>query len=389
MIRDLPSLLAPGDLLVLNDTKVFRARLHGTISAKGGSSSNDGRAASGGDEKPIELLLVRPAHFSLSPSHWEGERSAPARASACSDPSVGGEGERQGSEWLALGKPGKRFRPGNAVMIGKLRGTVRERLADGSLRIAFDRPAAAVIAYANRVGEVPTPPYVATSVQRLADYQTTYARRVGSVAAPTAGFHLTPRLLARLRTKGVHIASVTLHVGLGTFQPIRVERIEDHVMHAEWAEVPAATMRAIAQTKTGGGRIIAVGTTTLRTLEGAAHLHAEGQKSFSPSPHRGEGERVGERRSWDTLQPFAGWINIFIVPGFRFRVADALLTNFHLQKSTLLILVSAFAAPGGRSLRGRDRILRAYRSALRRGYRFYSFGDAMLIGEFPRALTAL
>ncbi|MDO8599411.1 MAG: tRNA preQ1(34) S-adenosylmethionine ribosyltransferase-isomerase QueA [bacterium] len=304
MVQNLPALLERGDLLVVNDTKVFRARLHGTV-----------------DGKSVEFLLVRP----------------------------------DGDAWVVLGKPGKRFRIGTTVMIGKLRGIVRERMEDGSVRIAFDRSTASVIAYANRIGEIPTPPYVTGSVQRLTDYQTAYARHVGSVAAPTAGFHLTPRLLARLRAKGVRIARVTLHVGLGTFQPIRTERIEDHVMHAEWAEVPAATARAITRTKARGGRIIAVGTTTLRTLEGVAALHRG-----TPVPHRGH-------------------INLFIAPGFQFRVVDALLTNFHLPKSSLLVLVSAFTSPGSRTLRGRDLILRAYRSALRRGYRFYSFGDAMVI----------
>jgi S-adenosylmethionine:tRNA ribosyltransferase-isomerase len=172
---------------------------------------------------------------------------------------------------------------------------------------------------------------------------------------------------------------VTLHVGFGTFQPIRSDRIEDHAMHAEWVEISPAAVRALAAAKVHGGKIIAVGTTTLRALEGVALLRAEGQKDSSPSPWNGEGEREGERRSEQALKPFTGWINLFITPGFRFRIVDALLTNFHLPQSSLLILVSAFAAPGSRSYRGRDRILRAYRAALRKKYRFYSFGDAMFI----------
>lgn len=341
VVRDLPKLLEAGDLLVVNDTKVFRARLHGTV-----------------EGKAVELLLVRPVlYFSPSPSHGEGER----------------EGERRGSQWLVLGKPGRHLRVGVIVTIGKLRGIVRARMEDGSVRIAFDRSAAAVIAYANRVGEVPTPPYVATPVTKLADYQTAYARHVGSVAAPTAGFHLTPRLLARLRTKGIRIAKVTLHVGLGTFQPIRTERIEDHVMHAEWVKIPTSSARAIARTKRRGGRVIAVGTTTLRALEGIAMCQKLAiAKNWHARPARDRSARA-------LFVPRTGWVDCFLAPGFRFRVVDALLTNFHLPKSSLLVLVSAFAAPGQRNLRGRDRILRAYRSALRRGYRFYSFGDAMLI----------
>lgn len=315
IVRDLPSLLRAGDLLVVNDTKVFRARLHGTV-----------------DGKPIEFLLVRP----------------------------------DDDAWLTLAKPARRLHVGATVRVGAMRGMVLGHEADGSVRIRFDRPSQAVIAYANRVGEVPTPLYVHTAVHRLAEYQTAYARSVGSVAAPTAGFHLTSRLLRTLRTKGVRIVRITLHVGLGTFQPIRTERIEDHVMHAEWASVPAATARAIAQTKARGGRIIAVGTTTLRTLETATR---KDKHVFSSSHREGELEGAG----------FQGWVNLYITPGFRFRIVDALLTNFHLPKSSLLVLVSAFAAPGDRTLRGRDMILRAYRSALRRGYRFYSFGDAMLV----------
>ena len=347
-VHDLPSILKPGDCVVLNDTKVFRARLRGSIAGKS-----------------VELFLVRPvAHFSPLP-RWpsgEGER----------------EGERR-SEWIALGKPGRRFRVGATVTVGTLHGIIRGRESDGSIRCVFDRPAAAVIAYANRVGDVPVPPYVQGRVRRLAEYQTAYARHTGSVAAPTAGFHITPRILRALHTKGVHVVCITLHVGLGTFQPIRSERLEDHRMHAEWADVPVDTARTIATVKASGSRVIAIGTTTLRALEGVARLQANGHKDSSPFPSNGEGEREGERRSAHALQPFTGWINLFIVPGFRFRVVDALLTNFHLPKSSLLVLVSAFAAPRSRSLRGRDRLLRAYRHAIRNGYRFYSFGDAMFI----------
>lgn len=313
-IRDLPTLLNPGDLLVMNDTKVFRARLRGNVEGRG-----------------VEVLLVRPTAM-LSSGH--------ARAHA---------------QWTVLAKPARRLRAGSTIVIGRMRGTVLAHEEDGSVRVQFDRNAAAVIAYANRVGEVPTPPYVAHGVRHLADYQTTYARRVGSVAAPTAGFHLTPLLLRTLNKRGVRTACVTLHVGLGTFQPIRTERLADHLMHAEWVAIPAATARAITSAKQHGNHVIAVGTTTLRALEGFAAREG----------------RIGGAAE--------GWVDLFITPGFRFRVVDALLTNFHLPRSTLLVLASAFVAPGIRSLRGRDMILRAYRSALHRGYRFYSFGDAMFI----------
>lgn len=306
VVRDLPEFLSPGDLVVVNDTKVFRARLRGMV-----------------NNKPVELLLLRP------------ERTM----------------------WLAIGRPGHRLRVGATVVVGRLRCVVRDHRANGTIRIAFGVPAPVVIAYANRVGEVPTPPYVATQVRRLSDYQTTYARHVGSVAAPTAGFHLTPRLIRELRAGGMDVARVTLHVGIGTFRPIRTERIADHEMHAEWAEVSMATIRAIGAAKRRGGRVVAIGTTTLRALEGWAAMTSASLVSGS----------------------FSGWVNLFVTPGFRFRVVDALFTNFHLPRSSLLVLVSTFAAPGDRTLRGRDVILRAYRTALRKGYRFYSFGDAMLI----------
>ena len=351
-IRDLPSLVTKGDLLVVNDTKVFRARLYGTV-----------------DGKPIELLLVRPLNRKENGS---GFLPLPLGGGARGGGSIG----QQSNAWLSLARPARRLRDGADVRIGRMRAVVIGHESDGSVRLAFDRTAAQVIAYANRVGAIPAPPYVATSVRRLADYQTSYARAVGSVAAPTAGFHLTPQLLRALRDRGVRIARITLHVGLGTFQPIRTERIEDHAMHAEWAEVPAATARAIAATKRHGQRVIAVGTTTLRTLEGVAAA----RPSCHPEERRDEGSHdVTHSDTPPTPHAYSGWINLFIAPGFRFRVVDALLTNFHLPKSSLLVLVSAFAAPGERSLRGRNLILRAYRSALRHGYRFYSFGDAMLI----------
>ncbi|MDO8425662.1 MAG: tRNA preQ1(34) S-adenosylmethionine ribosyltransferase-isomerase QueA [bacterium] len=311
-IRDFPALLAPGDCVVRNDTKVFKARVHGTIEGKN-----------------IELLLVRPRSYDLQA---RGEQS----------------------EWLVLAKPARRLSVGATVRIDAIVGSVREREADGSVWLAFDCSTAAVIATANRIGEVPTPPYVTGSVEQLEEYQTSYAAHEGSVAAPTAGFHLTDRMCQELNTKGVRIVSLTLHVGLGTFQPIRAERLADHAMHAEWVSIPQETIETITATKRAGGRVVAIGTTTLRALEGAWMEQG-------------------------ALRPFSGPVDCFIIPGHAFPVVDALLTNFHLPRSTLLVLVSAFVAPGERSLRGRDMVLRAYREALAQGYRFYSFGDSMFI----------
>jgi S-adenosylmethionine:tRNA ribosyltransferase-isomerase len=198
-----------------------------------------------------------------------------------------------------------------------------------------------------RAGHVPLPPYVARPdrEQDLARYQTVYAQAPGAVAAPTAGLHFTPELLAALRARGVELASVTLHVGAGTFQPVKCARVEDHVMHAERFELPQATAAAVAATRVRGGRVVAVGTTVVRALESAAQ------------PDRGVRAQAGSTR-------------LFLVPGSEFRVVDALLTNFHLPRSTLLVLVCAFA--------GRERVLHLYREALERSYRFYSYGDAML-----------
>ncbi|MFH1430827.1 MAG: tRNA preQ1(34) S-adenosylmethionine ribosyltransferase-isomerase QueA [Candidatus Uhrbacteria bacterium] len=355
-IADLPTLFAPGDCLVVNDTKVFRARLHGEV-----------------DGKAIELLLVRPA--SLPPSSRGGVGGGGVRGMQ--------EGAENSSTWLVLAKPARRLKDGATVMVGELRGVVVGREDDGAVRIAFDRAADAVIAYANEVGEVPTPPYIEQSVSDLDEYQTAYAEHVGSVAAPTAGFHFTDELLVALRAHGVRIATITLHVGLGTFHPIRAENIEDHTMHAEWVEVTEEAARVINETKERGSRVIAVGTTTLRTLEGVAQNNPppllerfspclQGELEGVDAKHQGEQEGV-------ILPPYAGFINLYITPGFHFRVVDALITNFHLPKSSLLVLVSAFSAPGEQSLRGRDMVLRAYREALAHDYRFYSFGDAMLI----------
>jgi S-adenosylmethionine:tRNA ribosyltransferase-isomerase len=295
-VRDLPSLLRPGDLLVLNDTRVIPARLFGR------------RAGSTGK---MELLLI--------------ERLSDR-------------------EWDALVKPGRRARPGTVIELDStLSAEVVDKREDGRHRLRFSEP---VEPHLDRLGHVPLPPYIhRPDTQEDRDrYQTVYARSPGAVAAPTAGLHFTERLLEEIATAGIGIARVTLHVGIGTFKPVAVERIEDHRMDRERYEIGAEAAEAIRARE--GGRIVAVGTTVVRTLESAALA------------------RGGE------VLPGAGSTEIFITPGFRFQVVDALLTNFHLPRSTLLMLVSAFA--------GRERILTAYKEAVREGYRFYSYGDAML-----------
>ena len=297
LFSDLPSLLAPGDLLVFNDTRVIRARLFGTKEDTGGR---------------IEALVER----------ITGPHEALAMLRASKSP-----------------RPGMRiaWRSGGAQVVAQ---------ADGFWRLRFDDPVEVVLA---REGGLPLPPYITHTPDSDDErrYQTVYARHAGSVAAPTAGLHFDETMLARLREAGVGLAWLTLHVGAGTFQPVRTEDLSRHRMHAERYEVPTATARAIAATRAAGGRIVAVGTTSLRTLESVAAAHA--------------GEVVAG----------AGETRLFVTPGYRFRVADLLLTNFHLPRSTLLMLVSAFA--------GMAPIRRAYAHAIAQRYRFFSYGDAMLL----------
>ncbi|OGH89562.1 MAG: tRNA preQ1(34) S-adenosylmethionine ribosyltransferase-isomerase QueA, partial [Candidatus Magasanikbacteria bacterium RIFOXYC2_FULL_40_16] len=222
---------------------------------------------------------------------------------------------------------------------------------------------------ANKYGDVPIPPYVKDEVHELEIYQTIYAKKEGSVAAPTAGFHFTPELIDKLKAKGVEFAEVTLHVGLGTFLPVKSERVEDHTMHSEQVELTAENAEKINRAKAEGRRVIAVGTTTVRTLEGVAQLTIS-NKQFN-------NETIGDRRyeigdSVVKLRPYVGEINIFIKPGFNFKIVDGMITNFHLPKSTLLMLVSAFAG-------SRQFMLKCYKKAVKKKYRFYSFGDAMFI----------
>lgn len=312
---DLLEYLRPGDVLVLNDSRVIPARLRGFKPASGGE---------------VEVLLC--------------EETAP-------------------NEWWVMLRPGKRVRPGTRLefraarpgVATRLAATVRAKNAEGLYRLAFE--GAEVRAALDDFGEVPLPPYIARNgVPRPEDrerYQTVYARPPGSVAAPTAGLHFTPELLDQVRARGVAVRFVTLHVGLGTFAPVKVARLEDHVMHEEVFELPEATAAAVNAARAEGRRVVAVGTTSVRVLESAAAA--------------GSG----------TVVPGRGRTRLFIYPPYRFRAVDALLTNFHLPESTLLMLVSAFAAPG--ETRGRELLLRAYAEAVRERYRFYSYGDAMLL----------
>jgi len=313
-VSDLPSLLRRGDMLVLNDTRVIPARLKG-------------RRVREGSNVAVEATL----HKRLSPSRW-----------------------------TAFMRPGKKLAPGDRVRFGEtedracllsdLDATVIEKGEGGEVTLAFDLAGPDLdLAIAER-GAMPLPPYIAAKrpedARDRADYQTVYAEEEGSVAAPTAGLHFTPELMERIRAVGVDMAFVTLHVGAGTFLPVKVENLAEHRMHAEYGEVDAQTAETINAAKAAGGRIICVGTTSLRLIESAA----------------------GED---GVVRPFAAETSIFITPGYRFRVADGLMTNFHLPKSTLFMLVSAFA--GVETMRG------AYAHAIQEGYRFYSYGDASLL----------
>lgn len=317
---DLPAYLRRGDLLVLNDSRVIPARLRGFKPRSGGE---------------IEVLLVE---------------------------------ENAVNDWWAMLRPGKRVRAGTKIEFvrvvegaklganGELRATVLAKNAAGHCRLRFDGPAD-VREVLDSFGEVPLPPYIERfgppSAEDRERYQTVFAGPPGSVAAPTAGLHFTPELLAQVAAEGVEVRFVTLHVGLGTFAPVKTDRLEDHVMHEEVFELPAATAVAVNAAKREGRRVIAVGTTSVRVLESAA----------AQSP--GSLHAVHDRT------------RLFLRPPQTFRVVDALLTNFHLPESTLLMLVSAFAAPG--ETRGRDLVLAAYAEAVRERYRFFSYGDAMLL----------
>lgn len=254
--------------------------------------------------------------------------------------------------WEALAKPGKRAKPGSRFSFGEglLHGEITQVLEDGNrlIRFAYD---GVFFQLLDRIGQMPLPPYIKEKLEDKERYQTVYSRESGSAAAPTAGLHFTPELLEAIQAKGVNLGFVTLHVGLGTFRPVSAEKITDHKMHAEHYYMPAETARLIHQTKAQGGRVIGVGTTSCRTIESVA-------------------QREG------CFRESAGWTDIFIYPGYRFQGIDGLITNFHLPESTLIMLVSALA--------GRENVLRAYAEAVQEQYRFFSFGDAMFICDFPK-----
>jgi S-adenosylmethionine:tRNA ribosyltransferase-isomerase len=322
--HDLPEFLKPGDLLVHNQTRVIRARLFA-------------RKPTGGK---VEILLLRQRDDGPSP----GLSAAHART------------------WEAL-VGGKRVRPGlTLTLLNGPHGApidARVEVVDRGERavrvLRFDRP---VLPLAQEIGVTPLPPYIHETLEDDQRYQTVYARKPGSAAAPTAGLHFTPKLLHRLREMGIRSEFVTLHIGLDTFQPVREEQLQAHQMHTEHCSLRPEVARQVNQTKLKGHRVVAVGTTSVRVLETAA-LRAVG------------GDASAESCPWGTVTAFEGETDLFIYPGHAFRAVDALITNFHLPRSTLLMLVAAFA--------GKELIDRAYAEAIDRRYRFFSFGDAMLI----------
>lgn len=312
IFRELGAWLRSGDLLVLNNTKVFPARLLGR--------KPQGAVA--------EVLLLEP---------------------------------QQPDVWLALVKPGRRLPPGSTLHFASPDGSravkamIQARdLATGGRILHFELMQGTSLAEAlEYLGEIPFPPYVMQSQAQPEQYQTVYAQRSGSVAAPTAGLHFTPELLDQLQTQGIHQTSITLHVGVGTFRPVNTTDIRQHLMHSEWVEIPQETVDLIHQTQAQGGRIIAVGTTVVRALEAVAEA--------------------------GKLKPYRGKTDVFIYPGYQWQIVQGLITNFHLPRSSLMMLVSAFI--------GRQRLLALYQEAIAQGYQFYSFGDAMLIlpeAKMPR-----
>ncbi len=308
--RDLLQFLRPGDRLVLNDTKVLPARLIGH------------RIDSG---TQVEILLLK----------------------RLSEEDITQHELEAGCVWEALAGPGKRARVGHQLAFGdgRLKATIVKVLPDGNRLVRFDFEGV-FEEILDQLGQMPLPPYIHEKLEDRDRYQTVYAREEGSAAAPTAGLHFTKELLAQLQEHGIDISYVTLHVGLGTFRPVKVDKIEEHVMHREIYHIDEETAQAINETKKHGGRVIAVGTTSCRTLESAA---------IAPG----------------VVQSGSAETGIFIYPGYEFKILDALITNFHLPESTLIMLVSALA--------GRDHVLTAYNEAVKERYRFFSFGDAMLI----------
>ena len=297
--RNIVDYLHPGDCLVINDTKVIPARLYGHKADTGAL---------------IEILLLK---------------------------------RRENDIWETLVKPGKKAKPGTRIVFGEglLTGTVLETVDDGNRLIQFSYEGI-FEEILDQLGQMPLPPYITHQLKDKNRYQTVYAKHDGSAAAPTAGLHFTKELLKQIEDMGVKIAHVTLHVGLGTFRPVKVENVQDHHMHSEFYMVEESEAKKVNDTKEAGGRVICVGTTSCRTVESAADENGR-------------------------LKSGSGWTDIFIYPGYEFKILDALITNFHLPESTLVMLVSALA--------GREHVLAAYEEAIKERYRFFSFGDAMLI----------
>lgn len=295
---DIVDYLRPGDLLVINDSRVLPARLYGYKEDTGAH---------------MELLLLE---------------------------------QKENMVWECLAKPGKKAKPGVKLIFGDglLTGEVVEVKEDGNRMVKFTCNGN-FYSVLDQIGQMPLPPYITEKLQDKERYQTVYSKELGSAAAPTAGLHFTPDLMDKIRAMGVDFASVTLHVGLGTFRPVKAEEVTEHKMHSEHCLLPKETAEKILKTKANGGRVIAVGTTSCRTLESVATFTGQ-------------------------IQPWEGYTDIFIYPGYEFKVLDGLITNFHLPESTLIMLVSAFA--------GREHILHAYEEAVKLEYRFFSFGDACL-----------
>lgn len=296
---DIIDSLNPGDLLVANDSRVLPARIYGIKDETGAR---------------VEFLLLR----QITGNHWE-----------------------------ALCKPGKKAKEGTSFTFGDglLKATVAEVKDDGNRIVDFECDEN-FFSTLDKIGQMPLPPYITEELKDKERYQTVYSHELGSAAAPTAGLHFTKELMQRIKDKGVNIAYVTLHVGLGTFRPVKVDDVTKHKMHSEHYEIPQETAKLINETKKNGGRVIAVGTTSCRTLESVASFYGE-------------------------IKPCEGFTDIFIYPGYEFKVLDGLITNFHLPESTLIMLVSAFA--------GYDNVMNAYKTAVEEKYRFFSFGDAMFI----------
>ena len=308
IFHDIADMLNPGDVMVINDSKVIPARLYGTKVSEGHAH--------------VEVVLLR----QRSLDHWE-----------------------------ALVNPGRRLKPGTSIVFGEsengeplLTAEITEILEGGNrmLEFSYDHSKYTIYDILDKIGKMPLPPYITEKLEDKSRYQTVYAREEGSAAAPTAGLHFTPELLDRIREKGVAIAPVMLHVGLGTFRPVKEDAIGDHLMHSEFFSVTEESARVINERRAAGGRIVAVGTTSCRTLESASDDNG-------------------------IVHPMQADTGIFIYPGYRFKAVDALVTNFHLPESTLLMLVSAFSS--------REIMLRAYEEAVKERYKFFSFGDAMFI----------